>query len=287
MKSVSVIAGAFILLAGGTALAQDEAIVEHRDRGIGLELFGEVGLGWTEEDDDGTNVSVVSPRFAALYWFEGVPLGLAAEWGFVRASSSGPVLDDSYTYSGNPYVSGHFNLEALIGMVDLGVGVATPVRSAPDDPDDPNSAIAATATEAALAIRGWEDFWLWLPDRLSLVVPARLALDLPLVAAAVDGAFAMMFGTADNQDNEVGVQLGIEAALNLGPVDLGVRGQRVWFPGESGDNSQYSFGPYARANFGVVFAQGRMVWNVDSPAGTSFVDDGAYWGLHFGGGVNL
>lgn len=278
---------AILLSAASPVFAQEEAIVEHRDGAdlIGLEIYTELGIGPHKEGDDGAKLMTYVPRLDVNYWFEDAPFGLALDFPMMAATVDDGSVDESGFYLANPFIAGHFNIEGMLGMLDIGVGLTIPLSSTPSGATD--RLVQSVAVLGAMASNGWWDFWIWQPDGMAFALPLRLELDIPGVMAAVDGAIAYMLATGDREDNLGGLQAGAEVGLNLGPVDIGARGQVVYLFTAEGDNAQVSVGPFARMNFEVVFITARALVNLDTPSGTSFVDDGTFWGVHGGLGVNL
>lgn len=121
---------------------------------------------------------------------------------------------------GNPHlgVSGSFG-EALVSV---------PLAESPDPVADPPDA-TRLALESAMRMRGGEDAWAFMPDRLALAyrMPGfalRLETrDWLSFVLELEGAAALLVGTSQEQPG-IGlfVQAGATLAVELGPVRLGI-----------------------------------------------------------------
>lgn len=251
--------------------------------GLDVTLFsGSQGLGFGAE----VSQFLLVPRVWG--WYAITPeVAASLDWGFPFVSVS-PEMGDSESgfHAGNPFLAGWYvlPLDDMHGRV--GAGVAPPLASVPDDPTDATT--AALAYDGALLANGLMNPWLWAPETLSFAIPGRLEKRIGgNILVGGDLAFAVLIPTGDREgDTDVFMQSAGEFGYAAGPGTFGARLQGGWIVTADGDNFQLSVEPFARFDFGRAFAQARFTLNLDEPGGFAF-DDGRYWGLHVGGGVNL
>lgn len=188
---------------------------------------------------------------------------------------------DSTLLLGNPYFALFYADRSLRSVARIGFGVALPVL----DIDD---SIDGTAAIMAFATRGFMDVWLYMPERLSLVVPAQLQARVSAFVVGVDAAVAALIPTGDNdnQETELALQAGALFGLGLGDTTLGMRLQVGSIPtADAGDNAQASLMPFVQADLdGGAFIHGGVLVNLDDPYGVAGDNDIGLWALRIGGG---
>ncbi|MCK6549209.1 hypothetical protein L6R52_25425 [Myxococcota bacterium] len=235
-----------------------------------------------------SSLTVVSPLLSGGFALGDVRFGL--EWGFASGSVSvegNQVTDDDSAFEiGNPFVSAMYPV-VRGGPVELevGAGIALPLASA----EGSDTGGAALVTSAAL--RGAQDLWLWADNTMSLVVPARAALDAGPLEVGADAALGFMIYTGDREGEETDtlLQLGADAKFGIGLLDLGARVAGVWMlSGDdlNGGDFQMSIEPFAQAALGPVAVRAGFIYNLDEPLGPSF-DDNRFWGFRLGAAVGF
>jgi hypothetical protein len=281
-----IIAGLLSAAFTGTARAEDQAAAS----GAGVDV------GFFTDSDDSTNssITVLTPKLNV-----GVDLGalvLTLDWGFASFSgSTDSVLGDVDigTFKiGNPTIGAHYKMDLELLNLRVGALLAIPVAHIPDvdplsTPEEAEEVVsAALAYRFASAMDGAYNPWLWLPGTMTVAVPARAEIDLPLVRVAGEAAVAAFVHLDDRYDDdlELGLQLAGEAGLNLGLVTPGARLTAFWAITGEDDNAQLAFEPFVHVDFGPVYARARLTLNLDEPNGFAFDDDGI-WALHLGGGL--
>ena len=220
------------------------------------------------------------------------PVEVGFLWGFVQADGSSGGIEGSSFETGNPYLQGAYRHDADTFVLRAGGGVTLPFASSGSwlDPDDVAGQLGLLVSAA---MHGLWSFWLWLPDRFTLVLPnARIdfALQEQLVLAA-ETSLGFMFYTGDGDaDTEIGWQLAVEVGGRLleGMMEVGLRLQLVTnlTAGDGEDAAQFMAQPFVRAHFGAGFCELRLAVNLDEEFGFSF-DEGKVWGLHLAGGARF
>lgn len=284
-------ASAALTLASTQALASDWSA----DRGgsasrrayAGLELGltdYTLNLGIAE-----ASLTVISPLVSAGFTLGDVRFGL--DWGFASGSYSVEGVevgdDDSAFEIGNPFISAMYPI-LRGGPVELevGGGIALPLASAED------SNTGGAALFASSALRGAQDLWLWTDNTMSIVLPARAALDAGPLEIGGDAALAFLIytGDLDGQESDTLLQLGADAKIGIGLLDVGARLAGVW--ALTGDdfnddgNFQLSIEPFAQAALGPVALRAGFLYNLDAPLGPSF-DDNRFWGFRLGAAIGF
>jgi hypothetical protein len=214
-------------------------------------------------------------------------LALSADWGFVLLAISPERGDSEVRFRiGNPFVAARYMISAGPVTLDIGGGVAIPLARIPDD-DQADRLLAIVAYGVALGMRGLRDAWLWAPENLGLVTPFRVQFALANLRLGGDAALAVEIPIDSSADDvELFTQIGGQAAVVAGPVELGARLQGAWIPTEDGDNFQLSAVPFVEAALGTGYFRAAFTLNIDNPAGFSF-DTGRFWSLTVGGGARF
>ena len=87
-------------------------------------------------------------------------------------------------------------------------------------------------------------------------------------------------------DSDILLQIGGEAGLRLGMVELGARLQLVWIPTGDGDTAQTAVEPYALFDLKPGFVRFGLLMNLDEPLGFAF-DDYGHWGVRLAAGFEF
>jgi len=238
---------------------------------------------FTDDDLEGSSFTL-SPLLA----FE-TPVSddwaLVGEWGFVFTDlSSDRGGGDSTFRIGNPFLGAVYSIMDNGIDLSIGCGLGLPLASIPGD-----EPVAALAYLHAQAIRGGWDLWLWEARDLGIVFPIQLILDeLPLFNLRGEAAVAGLISVSDNEedDSDILFQLGGEAGLRLGFVELGARLQVVWLPTADGDNAQTAVEPFVLFDLKPGFVRFGLLMNLDKPLGFAF-DEYGYWGVRLAAGFEF
>ncbi len=244
----------------------------------------EVGFFLGEDDADDT-ILIVVPRVAGRYELS-PRIAVSLEWGLPVAKLGG----GTRVSVGNPFLAGWYTLPVSELTVQIGAGLAMPLASISED-----DALSAMAYQYALAMDGLMDAWLWAPENVGVVVPARVDHVLgSALRLGGEAAIALLIPTGEQSASpgnrlegaevEVFLQAAAEAAYVVGIFEAGVRLQAAWLATLGGDDFQLSVEPFVALDAGPAFARLRFTLNLDEPAGFSF-DEQKVWGLHLGGGV--
>lgn len=272
------------------ALAQGRPIVLN-DRAGGRDHALELELDVSVSSEDGPAAATYTTLLPKVYGSFGLTDDLELEVTiptlFVDDSpdeDNEPPFDegDSALLLGNPYLALFYADRSLRSVARVGFGVALPVL----DPDDATGRLAPLM---AAATRGYMDTWLYLPERLSFVVPAQLQARVSLFVLGVDAAVAALIptGDSDQQETELGVQAGALFGIGAGDTTLGVRLQVGALPtiDGNGDHAQASLMPFVQADLdGGAFLHGGVLINLDDPYGVAGDNTAGVWALRAGGG---
>jgi hypothetical protein len=137
-----------------------------------------------------------------------------------------------------------------------GAAVALPIALRDDalQPGGP-ARVEGANYEAATAVRGLADPWLWALDTTSLVLPLAAGVDLPGFQLRGDVALGMLVPLSRaSQATHFVAQASAEASLGLGLLEPGLRAQvvspRLTKATWDGHDSQLSLEPFVRARLG-------------------------------------
>lgn len=141
------------------------------------------------------------------------------------------------------------------------------------------------------AFTNLEEIYMFAPETVALVAPLRGEYRiLPSLALTADTTFSLYI-PASGGDAEFYAHLAPGAGYLMGPWILGGRLPLFW--GITDDNeAQFALEPFARYDFGNMFASTRFTLNLDDPLGFSFEsNDGfggsKFWAWHFALGGTL
>lgn len=211
----------------------------------------------------------------------------SVDWGFawVSVAEAGAPARDGIWW-GNPAFAAHYRTLLDGWQLRIGLGIVAPAAQL-DTTTAAETARGAYAYQRAAGIVGGWDPWLWAPDTLSFIVPARVESLAGSVLLGAELGVGVLVGLEGHVD-EVGavLQLGFDAAYVSDIVRLGLGLYGVWTPTAARDEFQGSVEPYVRLDTDPVFIRLAFTVNLDTPYGTSFGDDGL-WGLRLGVGADL
>jgi hypothetical protein len=209
------------------------------------------------------------------------------DWGFawVSVAETGAPARDGLWW-GNPAFAAHYRALLDGWRLRVGLGIVAPAAQL-DTASAAETARGAYAYQRAAGIVGGWDPWLWAPDTLSFIVPARVESLAGSVLLGAELGVGVLVGVQEHVDDVGAVlQLGFDAAYVSDIVRLGLGLYGVWTPTAARDEFQGSLEPYLRLETDPVFIRLAFTVNLDTPYGTSFADDGL-WGLRLGVGADL
>lgn len=271
------------------ALAQGRPIGLHeraggRDHAIELEL--DVSIASEDGPGEATYTTILPKVYGSFGLTDNLELEVTIPTVFEDYSpDDGNALadaeGDSTLLLANPYFALFYADRRLRSVARIGFGITLPVL-------DPDELIDGVATVMAVGTRGFMDMWLYLPERLSLVVPGQLQARVSSFVVGVDAALAAMIPTGDNDnaETELAVQAGALFGIALGDATLGLRLQVGSIPtADAGDNAQASLMPFVQADLdGGAFIHGGVLVNLDDPYGVAGDNSVGLWALRVGGG---
>jgi hypothetical protein len=221
--------------------------------------------------------------------FRGSGFEIGADVGFLMVNPLSDPNDQlqNAVAVGNPFLSGHYVLATEALNFRLGAGIAIPLAGVSGD----RGVSRAFGYENAIANRAGFDRWLWEPDRLGLVVPARVEGLVGRVLLGADGAVgALLWTGAGTQDTTYFGQLAGEVGYQISNRStLGLRFLGHWLPDVDVDDPSFAFAlePGFRTQLGNAGFLGlRLTLPVDEPYGFAF-EEGGNWGLSVTFGTQL
>jgi hypothetical protein len=253
-----------------------------RDHAIELEL--DVSIASEDGPNEATYTTILPKVYGSFGLTEDLELEVTIPTVFEDYSPDEDTAEDegdSTLLLANPYFALFYADRTLRSAARIGFGVALPVL----DPDD---AIDGLASVMAIGTRGFMDMWLYMPERLSLVVPGQLQARVSSFVLGVDAAVAAMIPTGDNDsaDTELAVQAGALFGIGLGDTTIGMRLQVGAIPTADGnDDAQASLMPFVQVDLdGGAFIHGGVLVNLDDPFGVAGDNTIGLWALRVGGG---
>lgn len=136
--------------------------------------------------------------------------------------------------AGNPVISGayagwHGPVRLLLG---LALGVPTAARTEAGDSADFGATRAASSVTqiASASLRGWWAPWRWAPERASVALPLRMAIDLASTTIGVEAGLGLMFPVVGDRGPDVDVVMQLAAEVSVRVADglaLGLRAHVV------------------------------------------------------------
>ncbi len=207
-----------------------------------------------------------------------------ARWGFAGAPADGGTAFET----GNPAVGFSFRASegfTLTPIITLPLARGA-LNVAAGDPQAPR----ALAYEAARAVRGGVDPWLWVPNTVSpaLLMTWARWFDPVLLEVHPDLSYIVPISGSGSRTGFV-IQLRARAALRLfRHLWIGATTALVVTPADAKGAFQFSVGGELRFTVGSdAFVGTRLVTNIGGALGTSFYRDDAYWGLHLDVGAGF
>jgi hypothetical protein len=279
--------------AGGVSFRTSSPGVGTAPAGPRLELAGE--LGFAVSDIEGATGYWLSPLLGGWLRVEDT-IAISVDWGFVSLSTSPdptPAGSGSVVGLGNPFVGVHSVRHHEPTELRVGVGMSVPVASL----SGTDREAAWDAYYGAMAMRGMWEWWLWVPDSMTLAVPVEWdsVLDGKLewggsvsLAATVildKPQRTNVFLREDPRTADLLIPFALYGGYRFGNVALGSHLQNV-FVASGKTELQLSVSPYLRLTLGDGHLDARFTINVDKPMGFAFSDRG-FWGAHLGGGYGL
>ncbi len=220
---------------------------------------------------------------------EGAVLELGADLGLLMVNPIDDPADQlqNAVGIGNPFLSVHY-VQALEQMnYRIGAGVAVPLATIDGD----RGASRAFGYMNAIGNRVGFDRYLWEPDRLGLVIPARIEGVTQRVVLGADAAVGTLIWTGPGtQDTTYFGQLAGEVGYQVSPTTtVGLRLLGHWLPDIDLDDPSFAFGlePGFRTQIGDGgFLGVRLTIPVDEPYGFAF-ERGGNWALSVTFGTNM
>lgn len=208
-------------------------------------------------------------------------LAIKFDWGLMSLTQDG----ERDVRPGNPSFAGLYRFSWGLAELRAGVGFSLPVARS-------NDSASFDTIAHSLALTGQQGLWRWYRSTAAILFPVDLELNFSWlqVRAFVNTAALIFTGEVDGR-SEMVLDLGAQAALLLGGLQLGMLLQSSWIPTESGgifgdDNLQVSAEPFARIElFDLLYGRVGFLMNLDRPFGHPGEDDQVWWALKLGVGA--
>jgi hypothetical protein len=291
---VGLLLAAVLWLAPGEARAfpeepstLDEGKKAHAKR---FHILGELGMfaGKLEGDQRSIVMSpIVEMRFQLAY-----SVVMQAMWGLSYANvdldPDGNIPPDNTFRFGNPYLAFHYQGRKKQFSYRLGVGVTIPAATLPDEITA--QVTAASAYFLAAAIRGNNNFWLWDPHTVSVIIPIGFERYKPsgfLWGAYLDTGALIGLNDKNARTSKTDFIMQMAAMMGYQANDwlrVGSRFTLVLIPKFEEMKTQMAIEPYLRFGNDNAFGAIRVNVNLDNPWGFSF-DADQVWGLRIAGGA--
>ncbi|MFK7985734.1 MAG: hypothetical protein AB8I08_06850 [Sandaracinaceae bacterium] len=176
---------------------------------------------------------------------------------------------------GNPVLRGLFAHSEADWQLEVGAGVAIPSASRAELGNDPDSLAARAASEAAyrasMSMRGWWSPWRFAPERVSIVVPARLVGEIEGVRLEGEAGLAVMIPVLGDRGVDPDVVLQLAGGASFAVVDelhLGARVRAVGGAlGTTLPGAIASAEPWVRVDLAPFHATVRGVINLNGMDG--------------------
>ncbi len=252
----------------------------------------DLGMHVSQTDDDLT-FFLLTPVFQARLpvgdlGIEGAGLEVGADLGLLMVNPIDDPADQlqNAVGIGNPFLSVHFVQAMEQVNYRIGAGVAIPLATTDGD----RGLSRAFGYQNAIGNRVGFDRYLWEPDRLGLVIPARIEGLTQRVVLGADAAVgALVWTGTGTQDTTYFGQLAGEIGYQVTETSMiGLRLLGHWLPDVDLDDPSFAFGlePGFRTQVGQGFLGLRLTIPVDEPYGFAF-EQGGNWALSVTFGTNM
>jgi hypothetical protein len=218
------------------------------------------------------------------FGMQNTALEIGADWGvfwITPLSDPGDTINNAFGI-GNPVISTHFAQSMGTAGYRIGLALGIPVFS--QDPDTPLGRLLGYRD--VVASRAGQDIWHWRPDRLSLLIPARVEGTIDRLVLGADATVGWLFWTGEGtQDTDFVTQVAGEIGYQIGArSSVGLRALGLWAPEINDDQFAFALEPGFRTGIGNMGFMGlRLTLPLTDPYGFAF-DQGSSWmlGLTFG-----
>lgn len=256
--------------------------VEEESLAPSVRFNAEFGF-FTSSDDVGTRLSLSPILGFGLGLTDAIEFNL--NWGMNFQSDGAPDNSSASTVViGNPQLwLGHHSLNGKTHMT-FGGGVTLPLASLPNDAAD--QAIAASAYQHAMAIRGSWNQWLWTTDHMAGFVNFNGYAIMDELLFGGEAAFGMLVPIDRVGQAAAVLQAAGEVGYATDTVRVVLRAQGVATVTPTQENPlQFALDPYVAWNVSEsVTLSGRWTVNLNNPNG---FDGARIWGARIGANIAL
>jgi hypothetical protein len=221
-----------------------------------------------------------------------------AQWGFSLATGdpTNTAFDSTFAAPGNLLFG--WSLRLAEGLV-VTPSVALPIATMPNS--EARRPAAGFAYAGALGLRGGLDRWLWLPDRISIVVPVALVLWFDPILIESHFKLGFLFptvseplaavpanGRSSEDVDEFAIQSQVRVAARVGDgIWVATRFSMVYVPTSANDNVELALSPEVRVMLAPYsHVEVSLTMNLDGPLGP-FWEPGRFWAVVIGGSTAL
>jgi hypothetical protein len=259
-------------------------------------------LGFLASSQSGKTSAWLSPLLDGSYRVMDT-VAVSADWGF--AFLDGPSIEGSDNTAfrmGNPFLAVHSVRQHGCTELKIGIGATIPLATLPKAEDAGDRIVAFRTYRGAMAMRGMMDWWLWVPDSMTIALPVswetaastqwifsgEIALAstvyLKHLASTVysDEKSVQFIPTDTKLQALLMIPISVKGGYRIDPFIFGMRLQLVWVA--NGGEVQLSAIPSTRLDLGIGYVEVNFNLNLNKPFGFGS-DEGMLWGLHLTGGI--
>ncbi len=279
----------------GTICANGRPAVENRpSEWPPVRVNGE--LGFLASQNEGATSTWLSPLLGGWFRISDM-VAVSADWGFAMLNWS--ALEgggDTEFRMGNPFIAVHSVRQHGCTELRVGIGVTVPLAYLPETGLERDFAIELY--QGAMAMRGMWNWWLWVPDSMSVALPVSWETaastewifggEVALASTVfLEDQYAFFLPIDDTLQALLMIPLMGKVGYRIDPFILSIKLQAVWIVNDGA--FQISTVPTVRLNLGMGYVEAAFNLNLDKPYG--FGSDrprsSKLWGLHLGGGVEF
>jgi hypothetical protein len=270
------------------------AVENERSQWPPVRINGE--LGFLASRNWGATSTWLSPLLGG--WFRVSDMvAISADWGFAMLNWSViEGISDTDFRMGNPFLAVHSVRQHGCTELRVGIGATVPLAFLQDSGDERR--FTAELYRGAMAMRGMWNWWLWVPDSMSVALPVSWE-----TAASTNWIFGGEIALASTVFFEghytefLPVDVSLQALLmipfmgkvgyRIDPFILSIQLHAVWVVNDGA--FQTAATPGARLNLGTGYVEARFNLNLDKPFGIGADRpwSSKLWGFHLGGGVEF
>ncbi|MBN1654669.1 MAG: hypothetical protein JXA30_12935 [Deltaproteobacteria bacterium] len=275
------------------------AVENERSQWPPIRLRGDLGFGASSRSGD-TSVWL-SPLLGG--WFRVMDMvAISVDWGFAYLNRSASENSAKTAFRmGNPFLAVHSVRQHGCTELRVGIGATIPLAYLPDPDYLPGAVegernLVVETYQGAMAMRGMWNWWLWVPDSMSVALPVSwesaantdwiFGGEVALASTVfLEGRYAYFVPVANPLQALLVIPMAGKIGYRISPFILSIRLQAIWVVNDGA--VQLAAIPAANWKFGIGFLDISFNLNLDKPYGFGAENDrqGKLWGVQLGGGI--